>query len=177
MLASRMTPHGTTLDYCSDRTGTSVSLLRLVQPHFVKRMTSKLTTEQFVVRFVLPRELQAIRVMAEDVISGQEVDVVLVGNSAAWTHHRFGKAQLMCLDADGEGYAASVLLDLDSWPAGAWIIRFDGQIDGAWGHLENERRDIFAVGLLCNDGGAAVRADQLINWAPRKTSTPPPMLK
>lgn len=171
MLASRMTPHGTTLNYLSDRTGISVSLLRLVQPHFVRRMTSKILAEQFVVRFVLPRELQAIRVMAEDVISGRDVDVVLDANSAAWTHHRFGKAQLMCLDADEGGYAASVLLNLELWPAGAWIFRFDGQIDGAWGHLENERQDIFAVGLLCNDGGVAVRVDQLLECLSGLTET------
>lgn len=169
MLASRMTPHGTTLTYLSDRTGISVSLLRLVQPHFVRRMTTNILAEQFVVGFVLPRELQAIRVMAEDVISGQDIDVVLDANAAAWTHHRFGKAQLMCPDGDEEGYAASVLLNLELWPAGAWIFRFDGQIDEAWGHLENERQDIYAAGLLCNDGGGAVRVDQLLECLPGLT--------
>lgn len=162
MLASRMTPQGTALIYHSDQTGIPVHLLRLVQPHFVRRMTTKVLAGQFVVRFLLPKELQAIRMITEDVVSGQDVDVVLDANSTNWTHHRLGKAQLMCLDADEGGYAVSVLLDLELWPAGAWIFRFDGQIDGAWGHLENERQDIFAAGLLCNDGGVAVRVDQLL---------------
>ena len=162
ILASRMTPRGTTLTYLSDRTGIPISLLRLVQPHFVRRMTTKDSAEQFIVHFALPRELQAIRVIAEDVVSGQYIDIILDANSGNWTHHRFGKAQFMCLDAEEGSYAASILLGLERWPAGAWIFRFDGQIDGAWGHLENERQDIFAAGLLCNDGGEPVRVDQLL---------------
>lgn len=162
LLASRMTPQGSTLTYLSDRSGIPVDLLRLVQPHFVRRMTTKACAGQFVVRFLLPRELQAIRVIAADVVSGQDIDIVIGANAGNWAHHRFGKAQFMCLDADEGGYAASVFLHLELWPAGAWVFRFDGQIDGAWGHLENERQDLFAAGLLCNDRGAPVGVEQLL---------------
>lgn len=170
LLASRMTPHGATLTYLSDRSDIPVALLRLVQPHFVRRMTTKVSSGQFVVRFLLPRELQAIRVIAEDVVSAQDIDIVIGANTGIWSHHRFGKAQFMCLDADEGGYAANVFLDLELWPAGAWVFRFDGQIDCAWGHLENERQDLFAAGLLCNDRGAPVGVEQLLACLPDLTN-------
>jgi len=66
---------------------------------------------------------------------------------------RFGQAQLMVLDGSEGGYTAYVYLNLDYWPAGAWLFNLDAQIKGIWGHLQNSRQDAFTAGMLWAEGG------------------------
>lgn len=161
-LCSRLNPGGNSLTLQSDGSSVEVELLRLVHPHFVQKMTPKLWQGQFVVKFDVPKELEAVQVNVMDVISGQDVEITLEGNTGAWEHHRFGRAQLMSLAADAGGHSAYVNFDMDIWPAGAWVFKFDGRIGGVWGHLENARQDIFAAGLVYDGDGREIRISQLI---------------
>lgn len=51
---------------------------------------------------------------------------------------------------------AHVFLNLDYWPAGAWLFNLDAQIKGIWGHVQNSRQDAFAAGLLWSEGGQSL---------------------
>lgn len=161
-LCSRLTRGSNWLTLCREGSDIEVELLRLVQPHFVKKMTAKLWQGQFVVKFEVPKELEAIRVTALDVVSGQDVEISLEANTGDWDIHRFGRAQLMSLTSADGGYSAFVNFDLDIWPAGAWVFKFDGRIGGVWGHLENERQDIFAAGLIYDGDCREIRIGQLL---------------
>lgn len=161
-LCSRLSPTCNVLTLRNDGASNEIELLRLVQPHFVRRMAKEFNGGQLSVGFLIPKDLEAIRVFAVDVISGQEVEIALEANAAKWEHHQLGRAQLTCLTASEVGYKATVTFNLDIWPPGAWILRFDGRIDGVWGHLENERQDIFAVGLVYDGEGREIRVSQLI---------------
>lgn len=162
-LCSRLTPGCNKLTLRRDGSDIEIELLRLVQPHFVKKMAAKLWQGQFAVKFEVPKDLEAVRVTALDVISGEDVEIPLEANTGGWDNHRFGRAQLMSVTSDDGGFCAYVNLDLDIWPSGAWVFKFDGRIGGGWGHLENERQDIFAAGLIYDGDGREIRIGQLLD--------------
>lgn len=162
-LCSRLNPGGNSLTLRCEDSEVEVELLRLVQPHFVQKMAPKLWQGQFVVKIDVPKELEAVQVSAVDVISGQDVEITLEANTGGWEHHRFGRAQLMSLAADTGGYSSYLNFDLDIWPAGAWVFKFDGRIGGVWGHLQNARQDIFAAGFVYDGEGREIRISQLID--------------
>lgn len=153
-LASRIIPQQNRLIFKNDRTGNEYELLKLVQPHHVNQVSGSASNGQLKIKIALPKDLEAITVRAQDVVSGEDIDVTLEANCHQQTLHRFGRAQLMSLHGDEGGFSAYILFSLEIWPAGAWVFQFDGKIDGIWGHLENERQDQFALGFLCNDQGA-----------------------
>ena len=107
--------------------------------------------------------MEALTVRAQDVVTGEDIEVTLEANSTHQTLHRFGKAQLMCLKGESSGFSAYVYFSLDIWPAGAWVFQFDGKVDGIWGHLENERQDLFALGFLCNEQGFNLSIQQFLD--------------
>ncbi len=154
-LASRITPHSNCLMFRNAATGVELELLRLVQTHYAHSISSQVSCGQLVVKIVVPKSLDAVAIHAVDVISGEGTDISLDANAGTPASHRFGRAQFMCVQADAGRFAAYVYLDLAIWPEGGWVLQFDGNVDGVWGHLENTRQDQFAIGFLCNgDGGA-----------------------
>lgn len=162
LLASRLTPQSSSLRYRSDRTGLDIELLRLVQPHFVMGTVARAVDGQYLVEFSMSEEAQAVAVRARDVISGQDVELTLEANTGVWTGHRFGRARLISMPAKGGGHTASVFFDLEQWPSGAWIFRFDARVGGMWGQLENQRQDVFAAGFICDDQARSIRSDELL---------------
>lgn len=153
-LASRITPQSSTLGFRAIGTSVVVPLLKLVQPHFVDSVSDKIADGQLVIKLESPNELEAIRLRAHDILSGQDIEVELDANASDWTSNRLGRARLMCLHGAKGGFVACVYISLELWSAGAWTINFDGRIAGIWGHLQNERTDLFAIGLLCDASGA-----------------------
>lgn len=153
LLAGHITPQSNCLTYRNLTTGVDFQLVNLVQPHSVESVTPRLNDGLLNIGFGLPRGLEALTIRAQDMASGKDFETVVEANEGKWSSHRFGRAQLMCVGRQAGGEAAELLLDLGVWPAGAWLLRFDGRIDGIWGHLENERQDQFAVGFLCADQG------------------------
>ena len=147
-LASRLTPLSSVLTYENEVTGTALELLRLTQPHEVKGFEAQVQSGQFVIHLHVnePVEAVAVRVMA--LLSEEEDQFTLEANAVDWASSRFGRARLMVLEADVGGYVAYVYLDLEYWPAGAWLFNLDARIKGVWGHLQNSRQDVFTAGLL-----------------------------
>lgn len=162
LLASRLTGLNNKLVYRNERTSSEIELLKLVQPHFIESMKVNISSGQLIIHFKLPRDLQVLRVIAEEVISGDSVETLLEANSGAWINNRFGRAQLRCIKNGEVDYMAYAYFDLSIWPSGAWVFRFDGQVAGIVGHLVNEREDVFAAGLICGDEGNEVRISQLL---------------
>ena len=162
LLASRISPSSNKLMYRNASTENEIELLHLVQPHFVKGISSKLQNKQLIVKFSLANELEALSVHVEDVISGEIVNIILFSNMTMLTKHSHGNAQVMVTPTEDGVFAVNVFFNVDVWPSGAWIFRFDGQINGIWGHLENERQDTFAIGMLCGEGGIKVPVNQLM---------------
>lgn len=162
-LTSHVTSQSNCLIYCNEQSGVELTLLKLVQPHYVQSISSKISARQLIVRFAVPKALDAVLVHAQDIVSGEDMEISIEANTGKYTTHRFGQAQFMCLKDDAEGYIAYVYLDLEIWPSGAWVFRFDGRVNNIWGHLENERQDQFAIGLLSNDEGMAVDVKQFLS--------------
>ncbi|MCA8197869.1 tudor domain-containing protein [Burkholderia vietnamiensis] len=169
LLASRLTPQSSSLRFRSDRTGLDVELLKLVQPHFVMGMAARVADGQYVVEFSMSEEVQAVAVRARDVISGEDVELTLQANTGVWTEHRFGRSRLTSLPAKAGEYTVSVFFDLERWPSGAWIFRFDAKVGGMWGQLENRRQDVFAAGFICDDQARSIRSDELLACLPGLT--------
>ena len=155
-LASRLTPESNTLVYENQVTGNSLDLLRLTQPHEVSSFAAQVQSGQFVIHQHVSEPVAAIAVRAVALLSDDDDLFTLQANSSDWTSMRFGQARLMCLDGSEGGYTAYVYLNLDYWPAGAWLFNLDAQIKGIWGHLQNSRQDVFTAGLLWAEGGHAL---------------------
>ena len=153
-LASRITPDANTLVYRNSHTGNGYTLLRLVQPHYVDKISTSISDNQYVIRITAPREVEAMLVKATDIVSGEETEVEIVANGTEWETHRYGRARLMCVPGDKNKQVAFVYFDLEIWPKGAWIFRLEGKIDGSWGRLETERQGQCVVSLICNGDGA-----------------------
>jgi len=155
-LASRIMPKANNLVYRNEQTGVELILLRLVQPHHALKISSRNSGGQFVVRIDLTKEVTALLIRIQDIISGEDIELTLEANSGQHRTHRFGRAQLICSQNEYGGFSTFIHFELDIWPSGAWIFKFDGCIDGNWGHLENERQDQFAIGMLCENQGAVI---------------------
>ncbi|MDP2829900.1 MAG: hypothetical protein Q8O37_15010 [Sulfuricellaceae bacterium] len=155
-LASRLTPQSHTLVYQNEVTGISLDLLLLTQPHEVSGFASQTQGGQFVIRLHVSEPMDAIAVRALALLSNDDDLFTLQANASEWSSTRFGQARLMMLDGNQGGYAAEVYVNLDYWPAGAWLFNLDAQIKGIWGHLQNSRQDVFAAGLLWAEGGHAL---------------------
>jgi hypothetical protein len=153
-LASRITARSQTLTFKPLGTSVAVPLLRLVQPHSVHNISDKVSDGQLVIKLESPTEIEAILVKAREVLTGQNIEVELQANDSNWTNCRLGRARLMTLPGDEGGYVSSVYISLELWTAGAWTFKFDGRIANLWGHLQNQRLDQFAVGLVCDESGA-----------------------
>lgn len=152
-LAGHITPQSKCLSYRNGKTGVELDLLRLVQPHYAQAIATKIASRQLIVKFLIPKALDAITINAHDMISGENTEISLEANKTRHSMHRFCQAQFMCLKGNGGGYVAYVYIELETWPNGAWVMSLDGAVDGVWGHLTNERQDQFAVGLLSNGHG------------------------
>lgn len=152
-LASRLTPASNSLVYENEATGNSLDLLRLTQPHEVSGFTAQVQSGQLVIRLHVAEPMDAVSVRVMALLADEDDFFTLPANSEEWDSGRFGRARLMVLEADEGGYAASLYLDLDYWPAGAWLFNLDAQIKGVWGHLQNNRQDVFTAGLLWAEGG------------------------
>lgn len=157
-LASRLTPMSNTLVYENEITGTSLDLLRLTQPHEVSGFSAQVKSGQFVIALHVSEPVDAIVVRALALLSDDDDVFTLQANAGELTSTRFGQARLMVLDGSQGGYMAYVYLNLDYWPAGAWLFNLDAQIKGIWGHMQNSRQDVFSAGLLWAESGQTLSA-------------------
>jgi len=152
-LASRLMPQSNTLVYVNEVTGTELSLLRLTQPHEVSGFTARAQGGQVVIRLHVSETLEALSVRTLALLSEEDDLFTLQANAIEWTNTRFGRARLMVLEGNQGGHDAHLYINLNFWPAGAWLFNLDSQIKGVWGHLENGRQDVFAAGFLLGEGG------------------------
>jgi hypothetical protein len=155
-LASRLTPSSNSLVYENEITGTLLELLRLTQPHEVSGFHAQVLSGQYVIRLHVTEPVEAVSVRVMALHSDDDDSFTLRANTGDWDSCRFGRAQLMVLNGSEGGHTAYVYLDLDYWPAGAWLFKLDAQIKGVWGHLQNSRQDVFAAGLLWAGSGKAL---------------------
>jgi len=162
-LASRLTPNGNTLEYANEVTGTTLSLLRLTQPHEIRDFKARVQGGQIVIRLHATEVLDGLSVRAQALLSDADDFFTLQSNTSEWTNTRFGRARLMVLKGTQGGHDATLYINLDTWPSGAWLFNFDGQIKGVWGHLENSRQDVFAAGFLLGDSGQALSSQAWLN--------------
>lgn len=168
-IANRISPQASCLVYKNEATGNQYELLRFVQPHHVTSISSKVSAGQLKIKICLPKDLDALTIHVQDVVSGVNFDLTLESNLPEQTLHRFGRAQLICMHEDVGGFSAHIYFSLDFWPTGAWVFQFDGKVDGIWGHLENTRQDQFALGFLCQEQGFALSTQSFIESLPMLT--------
>jgi len=161
-LADHITPRANTLSYLNRRSGTEIPLLRLVRPHGVCGIKGEVQDGQFVVRLDMEEPLEELAISAQELMSGERVTMKLSANATEWTGQTFARARLMVLKDEESGYQAHVYFDLDRWPSGAWVFGFDGRLRGIWGHLENARRDLFAIGLAWDERRQAQRPENIL---------------
>jgi len=152
-LASRLTPQSSMLVYVNEITGTELSLLRLTQPHEVSGFAARARGGLIEICLHVSETLDALSVRALALLSEEDDLFTLSANASEWTNTRFGRARLMVKEGSLGGHDAHLYINLDFWPVGAWLFNFDGQIKGVWGHLENDRQDVFAAGFLLGEGG------------------------
>jgi hypothetical protein len=161
-LADHITPGANTLSYLNWRSGAEMPLLSLVQPHSVYGIEGEVKDGQFVVRLDMEEPLEELNVSAQELTSGERVAMTLSANATEWTGQTFARARLMVLKGEEKGYQAHVYFDVDRWPSGAWVFRFDGRLRGIWGHLENARRDLFAISLAWDERRQAQRPENIL---------------
>ena len=106
--------------------------------------------------------LEELAITAQELLSGDRVAMRLLANRTEWTGQTFARARLMVLNDEQGGYQAHACFNLDRWPSGAWVFRFDGRLRGIWGHLENARRDVFGIGLAWDERRQAQRSENFL---------------
>ena len=66
---------------------------------------------------------------------------------------------MTCENADQQCiYNHDLLLSIDAWPNGAWIIDIEANMNGRWGKLSNARGDKFSAGFIMLDGTISTNA-------------------
>jgi hypothetical protein len=153
-LASRITAQSHILSFRPSGTTIAMPLLKLVQPHYLHGISDKVSDGQLIINLESPNEIEAVLVKAHEVLSGQDIEVELLADESDWTTSRLGRARLMTRPKADGGFTASVYISLELMAAGAWTFKFDGRISSIWGHLQNQRNDQFAAGLICDNSGA-----------------------
>ncbi|HRD87372.1 MAG TPA: hypothetical protein PK752_03800 [Accumulibacter sp.] len=161
-LSQHITSTANTLSYLNWRSGTEIPLLNLVQPHSVSGISSEVKNGQFEVCLNMPEPLEELAITAQEMLSGERVAMTLLANRTEWTGQTFARARLMVLNDKRGDYQAHACFNLDRWPSGAWVFRFDGRLRGIWGHLENARRDVFGIGLAWDERRQARRPESFL---------------
>lgn len=160
-LASRITPRSQVLTFTAVGTTVNLPLLKLVQPHSIDSISDKVVDGQLLVKLESSAEIDTIRVKAQELLSGLDIEIEIPANNQDWTNWRLGRARLMTLPKPEGGFVSSLFIAFDQQDASAWTFRFDGKIAGIWGHLQNQRLDQFAAGFLCDENGAPASYSKL----------------
>jgi len=152
-LVEYLGPEVNTLQFIDEETGCEEELLHLVSPHEVIAYSATHEINLYRIRFSLVQEAMEVTMKATNLLSGMCETHQLGCNRSFERPESWLRGWLTCENDDRQGiYNHDLLLSLDGWPNGAWIIDLEANMNGRWGKFSNARGDKFSAGFVMSDG-------------------------
>lgn len=161
-LASRLEPAARTLTYRVEGGSTEAVLLHLSQPHVVSAIATSKLGNVFEVRLTLRGEPTGLALHAREVCSGREAKAEIEIAAGEWRTNDFARMQVYCAPA-GAVQILHLLMDCQTITQGAWVLRFEAKIGGAWGRLEDGDEGQIGTSLVLNQVGEEVPTATLVS--------------
>ncbi len=158
-LVEYLGPEVDTLQFVDEETGCEEDLLHLVSPHEVITYSATHEINLYRIRFSLAQEATEVTMKATNLLSGMCESHRLCCNHSYEQPEPWAHGWLTCENDHQQGiYNHDLLLSLDGWPNGAWIIDLEANMNGRWGKLSNARGDKFSAGFIILDGTISTNA-------------------
>lgn len=158
-LVEYLGPEVDTLQFIDEETGCEEDLLHLVSPHEVISYSATHKSNLYRIRFSLSQEATEVTMKATNLLSGMCEMHQLGCNRSFERPESWMRGWLTCENDNQQGiYNHDLLLSLDGWPNGAWIIDLEANMNGRWGKFSNARGDKFSAGFIMLDGTISTNA-------------------
>ncbi len=151
-LVEHVRPDSSTLMFRPEGVDYGVPLVQLIVPHQVLRFNAVQKPERFDLVFRLAASADRIRLAAIELIGGQDIRVDLGCDDISVLQDPSAKAWTFSAP-EPDGVAYTLVVPLDRWAPGIWMVSLDARISGRWGTLTNARGDTYSAGFLLGAGG------------------------
>lgn len=130
--------------------GNEIRLLRIVKPLYADGLHTSINgAQEVLVHIQMLRPLDSVDVHLSETLSGRSIELVLGINRDNAQNFEYGRAWL----AQDVHNSLTLRLDLNALPTGAWIMTFVGHIGREADLIRNQRKDVYALGLVRNQYG------------------------
>lgn len=130
--------------------GNEIPLLRIVKPLYADGLSTNVSgSQEVLVHIQMLRPVDRIDVQLSELLSGRNLELGLETNNESAHIFEYGRAWL----AQDEHNRLTLRLALNSLPTGAWIMTFVGHIGREADLIRNQRKDVYALGLVRNQKG------------------------
>lgn len=153
-LVDHLKSGGNTLFFQADGSAVAEPLLKLVVPHQTLKFSGSrnLMGRRYPVHLETAAPLEALRLRAHDLLSGERLERVLHMGDALDGEGREGGV-ILCRQSDTDPrHRYNLSLSAGDWPDGAWLVELDGRIANRWGNLCDDHQEPRRIGLLCRNG-------------------------
>ncbi|GEM_PF-1649161 len=158
-LVEYLGPEADTLQFLDETTGGTESLLHLVSPHEVTGYSVTHRNKMYTIQFFLAQEALEVSMRSTDLLSGI-CDTLFLGCNCTFERAESGVNGWLTCEHDAEQglYRHELMISLDRWPNGAWIIDLEAKMNERWGNFSNARGDKYSSGFVMLDGMISTNA-------------------
>ncbi|RJP56254.1 MAG: hypothetical protein C4549_06825 [Deltaproteobacteria bacterium] len=126
-------PETHTLQFIDDERGCEEDLLNLVSPHEILAYSVEPKSNFYRIRFSLAQQVTELTMRAIDLLSGTCEMLLLECNSTFESTESGVRGWLTCESNNQQGFFNhDLLLSLNAWPNGTWVIDPEAKINGRW---------------------------------------------
>lgn len=150
-LASRIEPGARTLAYVTQSGNASTPLLLLSHPHVATEIKVERLDNLFEVKITVRGEPTHMAVTGSELASGRELRGEHELMAGTWHTNDVGRMQMYAVPA-GESYDLYLLLDIESFRSGVWMLNFSVRMGAVWGHLQDAEQGRVAMALAVKSG-------------------------
>ena len=150
-LASRIEPGARTLAYETQSGNASTPLLLLSHPHVATEIKVERLDNLFEIKITVRGEPTHMAVAGSELASGREVKGEHELMAGTWHTNDVGRMQMYATPA-GDSYDLYLLLDIESFRSGVWILNFFVRIGAVWGRLQCAEEGRVAIALAVKAG-------------------------
>jgi len=130
--------------------GNEIPLLHIVKPLYADGLSISIIRPQGVlVHIQMLRPVDRVDVHLTELLSGRSIELGLDTNRDTAQIFNYGRAWL----AQDVHNRLTLRVELNALPIGAWIVTFVGHIGHDADLIRNQRKDVYALGLIRNQNG------------------------
>jgi hypothetical protein len=150
-LADQITPQSSELVYCSEKTGNSITLVRLIRPQEILSFTIKPDRNQALVRFKTADPVYMVQIRLVNLVSGDVQTLFADLLDEQVEHDAREKVQFLQTPTEDGVQSTTAIIPARNLETGLWMASFEVRQASGWGRLSNARGDYYTVGIVVGE--------------------------